>query len=249
MIVRFGLGGLVWLILATTTVAQVGLTGFVGVPSSSLNDQSTGSPLVLNVSDEFGHARLNLDYGEVRLFADVDHMVDLNLGATSDGTYNDLATIHAPGLAGTSGTATAHVSFEGSLGGAGTTWQATFSTSVYVNGIGEHRFSGDSSAFGPTGEPLPMMVDVFFSFTYGSPFGITVLQSAGVSSNQGSAFANFESTTRWEGITDIRDSGANLVTNATLDSASGADYLNPVPEPATLSVLFIGVALGLRRRI
>lgn len=245
---RFGFGGSAWLVLATTTVAQVGLTGYVGVPSSSLSDQSTAAPLILNVSDEFGHARLSLDYGEVRLFADIDHTVDFHLGATSNGTYDDQATIHAPGLAGTSGTATAHVSFEGALGGAGSTWEATFSTSVYVNGIGEHRFSGDSSAFGPTGEPLPMMVDVFFAFTYGSPFGITVLQSAGVSSNQSSAFANFESTTRWQGITDIRDDGGNLVTNATLDSASGADYLNPVPEPATLTVLLVGFPWVFRRR-
>lgn len=245
---RFGLGGSAWLVLAATTVAQVGLTGSVGVPTTSLSDQSAAAPLVLSVSDEYGHARLSLDYGEVRLFADVAHSVAFNLGSTSEGTYNDLATIHAPGLAGTSGTATAHVWFEGAFGGSGPTWQATFSTSVYVNGVGEHRFSGDSSAFGPTGEPLPMMVDVFFAFTYGSPFGITVLQSAGVSSNEGSVFADFESTARWEGITDLRDGGGNLVANATLESASGADYLNPVPEPTTLTVLFLGVALALRRR-
>lgn len=248
MNVRYGMGALVCSALAASTMAQVGLTGSVMVPSSSLNDQTTVAPLVLNVSDEFGNARLHLDYGEVRLFAGVAHSVDFNLGGGVSGTYSDLATIDAPGLAGTPGTAIAHVFFEGALSGSGSTWQSGFSTSVYVNSIGEHRFSGDSSAFGPTGDPLPFTVDVFFSFTYGMAFGITVLQSVNVSTNQGAAFADFESTTRWQGISDLRDGDGNLVSNATLDSASGADYLNPVPEPATLVTLALAAVLALRRR-
>ena len=248
MNVRSGLVALVWSALAASTMAQVGLTGSVMVPSSSLSDQTTAAPLVLNLSDEFGHARLHLDYGEVRLFADVAHSVDLNLGGGASGTYDDLATINAPGMTGAPGTAIAHVSFEGTLGGSGSTWQSGFSTSVYVNGMGEHRFSGDSAAFGPTGDPLPMMVDVFFPFTFGTAFGITVLQSVNVSTNQGVAFADFESTTRWEGISELRDGDGNLVSNATLDSASGADYLNPMPEPASLATLALGAVLSLRRR-
>jgi hypothetical protein len=101
----------------------------------------------------------------------------------------------------------------------------------WTRGIGS--LSGTSTFFSPD---LPM--------NWGKPWDVKVGLLAWA---DGQADSDFLSTATLTGI-ELFDAQHGQVTQFSLTSASGTNYLNPVPEPTTLVVMLSGVALlGYRR--
>jgi hypothetical protein len=87
-------------------------------------------------------------------------------------------------------------------------------------------------------------------FEFGQPVNIETIVSASayVWDGSGQATADFGHTFRWTGVESIVDANGQAITDYTLTAASGADYVNPVPEPASMAALAIGAGGILRRR-
>ncbi|MCW5941628.1 MAG: PEP-CTERM sorting domain-containing protein [Fimbriimonadaceae bacterium] len=206
-------------------------------------------PVILDAVDGGAVARLNLNYGTVRSYAQLVHADPEGNGiARAESYFEDTATFTGAGLSG-SGTAVARVDFSGRLdAGALPPWEAQ---AAFVHGLtvaGEFA-SADGrvhSAFGVTGDPNGFL-ELPFAFTWGEPFQIRVSNMVSAMANIGHAEADFESTVQWTGISDVRDSGGNLVT-PDVTSGTGLNWLNPVPEPMSLAALAIGAGGLLRRR-
>jgi len=162
------------------------------------------------------------------------------------------------------------------IGKTGQAGAGTFSASVRVVGtfLETVRVVGDQIQFGASLElnrattglsfnenNMPASVDQLLtltnvSFTFGTPFEINVLLSLSAGKNGGflpSGSARFVgdlgNSITWEGVSEVRDAQGNLVTGFTANGSSGTDYTQPIPEPATGSLLALGLcAFGARRR-
>ena len=87
-------------------------------------------------------------------------------------------------------------------------------------------------------------------FTYGTPFAFHAEMISNIIfafGGFGTGLADFSNTARLSAV-HVLDASGNPVTNFTLTSASGHQYLQPVPEPATLAALGLGIAAIMRRR-
>ena len=103
-----------------------------------------------------------------------------------------------------------------------------------------------------SGDPLTdvgTVVNVIGFFTPGETLNLTVRLSTGVEAFVGSptplevgwADVDLSHTLTWLGISEVRDLNGNVVTDYSLTSASGTDWIQPVPEPGAFAAL---VALG-----
>jgi hypothetical protein len=94
--------------------------------------------------------------------------------------------------------------------------------------------------------------------TYGTPFtlGIYAYGSAGMRSSSGvpgnsTCDLDFSHTLTWGGIQSVILSNGTPVSGYSLTSGTGIDWANPMPEPATLSLMAaggLGALLGRRRK-
>lgn len=93
-------------------------------------------------------------------------------------------------------------------------------------------------------------ISVSVPFTFGTTFSLRVslqAQSAASALFGANSVADLAHTLTWEGVTSVT-AGGNPVTGYSLSSASGTNYLTPIPEPSSAAlVAAAGVLAGLRR--
>jgi hypothetical protein len=179
--------------------------------------------------------------------------------SVATGAWSDKVTIDAPGLTGQSGTYTFQFLVDGSLTASGSVNDSLQSyaeaeTTIKVNGwINEFRdaymavdgFVGDGY--------LNKLVSITTPITFGTPFDLSMSVTAAsyTKNNSANPFAmaraDLGHTATWEGITAVTGPNGD-VTNFTVTSASGTDYVNAVPEPASMAALGLGALTLLRRR-
>lgn len=120
--------------------------------------------------------------------------------------------------------------------------------SWYSDGAGGVEYYGDE-----LNQPL---TEVTLEFIYGQPFLLSGNMEAYFHATNDSLLPgtvsgtlDFSHSAYWNGMGDFRDSNGNLVAIEGFSSRSGTDWLNPVPEPATMLALASGLAaMALRRR-
>ena len=189
-------------------------------------------------------------------------------------SWNDYVTVSAPGLAGTSGYITATIGFSGGYGGiwgnTGTNDTAEHYARANVLGTGmgggdpacggwnycgfEDPISwGSGTAYHQSDIPsvIKLKIPVLFGYQTGIGYTLDLTVSASVLTESAgfgtSATAfNYSDTMKWNGITGVYDSRGNSISNFTVSSGSGFDYLasvTPVPEPETHAMLLAGLGL------
>lgn len=188
----------------------------------------------------------------------------------------DEVTVDGGELNGTLGTFTASLSVNGSasfgLSGAynmaGTDaalygfWDAWIGTSTdgggsylvggwfggwYTDGEGGVYYDGDDLT-----QPL---TEVTLEFVYGQPFLLSAnmeayfdAQNSGLEPGTVNGTLDFSHSAYWDGIGEFRDASGNVVSINGMTSASGTNWLAPVPEPGTWSAVSLGAAWLARRR-
>lgn len=223
-------------------------------------------------------ARSRLAFGENSVTAKmaVDGPVT-RATAQAINSWADAIKIDAPGLTGTWGRFTAKISvkgfasfdYSGAYANSGSANVSGFWNSLFFasydggNGWFENGLSGswqrDSSNFSNityTGQSLDgFTMEIGAPFMYGEEFLIAgYLETAIIAENPDlipasiTATVDFSPGAKWQGVSGIYDENDNLVSNATVWSRSGTNYMQPVPEPTTLAGAALGVAALLRRR-
>lgn len=187
---------------------------------------------------------------------------------TSTTSFTDDWLINSPGLTGTAGTLTVSFRIDGTLlvDKNGTpvysaSTSSTYAQATYAFGVGlapsdttgsqRLRYDGTTS-----GTPfLGVWQQSTLNFVYGTSLNDVTLRITTAAAAAGEASTYLSSTTAnasatWGGFTEVRDSGGNLVTDYSFSSGSGTSYVQPVPEPATASLLLLAAAgFAGRRRV
>lgn len=186
-------------------------------------------------------------------------------------SFGDDVTIQAsdPSLFAQAGTFVATIEIEGlgsaSAGGAGLgnsrasyTFRAligTCPTSCEFDRYGEwYDFGGGVSGF--AGDPPAILVTTPVPFTFGAQFHLDVSLSlfaqaaASTEPVLSESSLDFQGSVRWGGIQEVRDGKGELVSGFSVQSASGTDYAQAVPEPDAelLTGASLALAAALARR-
>ena len=174
--------------------------------------------------------------------------------------FRDSLTIDSPGLHGTSGRVTGHYLLDGAIGYSGlldplnpnqARGHVDYTSVLSVNGVSdiiEYRLRDDGTT-GDTdilGAPQDFTVD----FTFGFPFTVqwSVTTSGRVPVRvQGVAYSALNQTATWQGISEVTGASGTSVPFTVL-SASGTDYILPIPEPSVFVLIATALPLLLRRR-
>jgi hypothetical protein len=193
-----------------------------------------------------GISRAQVTLGAVKLYS---HSQSTPLSEAYSTVWADYwwdMTINS-GPAGTQGTYKPQIWVGGSES-AGADCMAGHSLEVFKNNINYGSWVGGYMGSSYTGYPLNQMYTATIPITFGVPFSMYVATWAQTTLN---ATTDMWNSVYWMGFAEVRDASGNLVTDYTVQSASGIDWSQPIPEPSGMLALLGGLgSLGVlwRRR-
>lgn len=211
-----------------------------GTPCPTVVNSTAQDTTALSFSDQYGSIFAQADYGVLKTSVDSSYASAPGGGYTSFSTGSSLAqfsdTVTLGGLSGPQ-EVTVVLHFEGGLGATG---EETFGTaasmtvSLTVNG---NNIALVADFFGNLPQPLASAsgpgLTASYTLDYGVPISLEALLQ--VSGTFG-GFAHFGNTATIEFI---------VPEGTTIQSGSGTEYLAttvPIPEPATIALLLLGLA-------
>lgn len=189
-------------------------------------------------------ARASADYGVLRVFAEA-HAANIggfNLQPSgAQASWQDTVTINSPGLQESQGSLTVKFTIDGSLSctGGGDAVRDSYAEAAFefkrdgsliLEGIQSVHFDGST-----TGTPfLGIEQRATFTFTYGTPFELRLFIEtlARAYHFQGAdAEGDLARTATWGGFVSVKDANNNEVTDYSVASASGSDYVAAIGPP------------------
>jgi hypothetical protein len=258
---------------AVATLAQLNVSGGVG---GTITDYGilNGNTSTASVSGYFGNSAALAQYGVLKASTSARVESGSANGYASAG-YSDYLTLNNPGLTGLSGSVTfayyiaynssvaavdggfsnGDVSFMARAGAYDYTWFLDYA-STDGRGYTMMEFQDPNHAYTRTYHvDPPSFIYVTTNFIWGSP----IYNELGLilnASESGNTSFNFDAghSGYWAGVTSVTTNGT-IIADYTLTSQSGTDYSHSfvptakVPEPATLCMVGLGIALmGARRK-
>lgn len=177
-------------------------------------------------------------------------------GATATAAYTDTLTIDAPGQTGQHGVFAATMVLDGDLAEGVPAFEASYQSDARASAMFEATtvLGGDSdsrSLEGPWTSEEHLEIEV--PFIFGDPFTVEGRLSLSASTSMpnfpGSSFAiaDFFNTMAWTGPDYILDDAGAGLTDYTIESQSGTDYSQAIPEPGAATIFAACLGLILRR--
>ena len=231
----------------TATASANSLTATDG--DSILQQAGTFASASAGVDGASASSGTSVDFGWARVTSGASSTgpdANWKANASSQGMWRDDLTFSAPGVSG-GGTATVRFDVSGSLGAlsgggsldaAGADWNLYFQSGNVIQSFsGAGSVNDFSGGFTSTGDINGGTYYVNFDFSYNLPIQVIVALNTSVSARStGTASALFGNTLEWGGITELRDSGGNLITNFSIASGSSVDWTQAVSAPAAIPV-------------
>jgi hypothetical protein len=260
---------------ASPQVSASANAAYIGNEISSQTASSGGVSAVVDglphYDDRYGQASASSSFGVLRASSSIGvpprGSSFYNAVSFSEASFRDDFLIDAPGLTGTQGSVTVRFTIDGSLSAnaVGTPsysapGNATYARAGYTFGVNPN--SGDSYTQrkhwdGSTSGTQFLGVEQVHTlyFTYGTTLENVTLRITTTNSAAGEGYSYYSATASdlshtaiWGGFGEVRDAGGNIVENYSFSSASGTDYTQAVPEPATSLLAGLGLAFTLLRR-
>ncbi len=220
-----------------------------GWPTAAETNTGTVGPVHAISDGDTVFAESSADFGVLKLYSEADKVSSART-AFAESEWNDVLLFNAPGLTGQQGFATLHYQIDGSYdvyqSGSDTDYAKfslyirAYDANLNISSVEDRAFAyqGDGVLTNPSFLNAPRTLSI--SFTYGEPLTLQFklrTEARAYYQNGSHAVADLSHTATWEGITDIEDSSHNAVTNSSLSSDSGTNYMNPVPEPSLAAFL------------
>ena len=252
-------------------LVSVQANGSLGFDSRSAASGSVSAQQSGSNADVMELSRATAAFGVLRAYAEshIGNRGPNNISsvfATGTAFFSDDFTFNFAGLTGQSGSFTFRLAIGGTLAaslvGAGSETspfsyaQATLGVlkdGSFIHGTDVERLRSDGTTVITNESFLNQVKTITVPFTFGTPFELkTQLQAATNSRSEFGAncIADAEHTLEWGGIASVNDSGNNALTNYTVGSTSGTNYVNAIPEPSAVTLLAFGIAglIAKRRR-
>jgi hypothetical protein len=234
----------------TTTV-----TSGTAMSSNGATTTSAGAPVS---HEESAYAT----FGRLGVYAEASAGSN-GVGGTNWGDararFQDDITVFSDGMEGQSGLLTFLIEVDGTLSSDFLTPPIYEDFSSYAlagltitqNGSSVYSSIQYDYATGATsGSFLNTPIQVEVPFTFGTAFTLSFtlrVVSQTTTLNGANSVSDLGHTLTWEGVSSVT-AGGNPVTDYTMASASGTNYLSPIPEPASAAlVVAAGLLAGLRR--
>ncbi len=253
------------------------IMGVQGVCKSAAFDDPTGISVSTQQTAPPGRANAGARLGVIELGARIDTLpADGRPRSASSGGFADQLVIDSPGAQGLTGHLVAMVHVRGLLQAAGTGGGARLLLQMQANdqdlapGPGFDPGSGvanssqmifwgafHDSARGSTSVALDETVRFSIPFVFGQAveFGLwaSAMTDTDYAGDSSDSLADFTPGIQWLGVEGAWIGRAGFTTDLSIKSASGVDWMQPVPEPSTavlsaLGALVLGWRLAKTRR-